>query len=283
MPEWSIIIHGGARTIKPEEETAHRKAASEAITIGAAVLRKGGPALDAVEASIKAMEDGGVFNAGCGSVKCANGIVEMDASIMDGKTLDIGAVAAVPQLKNPISVARAVLKEKAVLLAGAQALTFATERGFELYDHTKQTGCDSGCDTVGCVARDKDGNIAVGLSTGGLEGTLPGRVGDAPLPGCGFYADNGRGGLCMSGDGESIARLMLAAEVLNNMKTFSPDKAMEEAFKGLGRVGGEAGCILIDAQGALAWMHNSDHFSIGYQTSDDEAPSVYLQKSEAYS
>jgi beta-aspartyl-peptidase (threonine type) len=278
---WSIIIHGGAKNIEPHEEESHRAAALEAVERGASVLKNGGTALDAVEEAIKAMEIGGVFNAGRGSVRRANGEIEMDASIMDGSDLSIGAVACLQGIDNPISVAKALLTELPVLLAGQGATEFAKSRGFpkQLLINPNSVQ-NSSCDTVGCVAKDIKGNIAVGLSTGGLSGVMPGRVGDAPLPGCGFYVDNNRGGVCFSGEGETIARTMLASEVIHKLSQASGDEAAEHAMACLKRVNGEAGCILIDKNGQPAWTHNSTHFAVALQTGNDEKPSVYLKKSE---
>ncbi|MDB5490679.1 MAG: asparaginase [Micavibrio sp.] len=279
MPEWSIIIHGGAKTIEPDEEQSHQAAAKEAVLIGAEVLRRGGKAIDAVEASIKAMEDGGVFNAGQGSVIRSNGQMEMDASIMDGKTLEIGAMAGLSGIKNPISAARYLLTDKPVLLIGESANAYARAKGAETFEiksgHKKLT---APCDTVGCVARDNDGNLAVGLSTGGLSDTMAGRVGDVPLPGCGFYADNARGALCFSGDGEGIARKMLAAEVMGRLKKMDPESAISDALDSLRPLHAEAGCILLDLDGNPFWGHISSHFAIAYQTSELETPVVALKK-----
>lgn len=279
MPEWSIIIHGGAKDIKPDEESSHRSEALRAVQAGASVLREKGTALEAVESAIKAMEEGGIFNAGQGSVKGADGKTRMDASIMDGKTLKIGAVAGLKNIKNPVSVARALMDEKPILIAGEYANDFAAQKGFSEQGMSGSNDATP-CDTVGCVARDHAGNIAVGLSTGGLSGTMPGRIGDVPLPGCGFYADNERAGLCFSGDGESIARLMLAADIFYNLEDGPAQGVIEKSLAKLERVGGEAGCILIDAEGKISWSHTSSHFSVACQTSDEETPSVYLRKEE---
>jgi len=279
MPEWSIIIHGGAKTIIPEEEKSHRIAAEAAVMCGVAVLRDGGSAIDAVEASIRAMEDGGIFNAGQGSVKRSNGQVEMDASIMDGRTFDIGAMAGLSGIKNPISAAKLLLRERPVLLIGQPAIDYALQKGAEIFtaEHSQSTATTP-CDTVGCVAMDRQGNLAVGLSTGGLTDAMSGRVGDVPLPGCGFYADNTRGALCFSGDGEGIARKMLAAEVMRKMEIMDSIQAITEALDDLKALDFEAGCILIDPQGEPAWGHNSSHFAIASQTSDQDAPVVAIKK-----
>lgn len=281
MPEWSIVIHGGAKTIAPHEEAEHRSAALAATVGGVTILEKGGTAVEAVEIAIKLMEEGGVFNAGEGSVSRSDGSVQLDASIMDGKTLDIGAVAGLVDVKHPISVAKALLRERTIFLAGDHANEFAREKGFDFTKREPNSGStSSGCDTVGCVALDCRGNFAVGLSTGGLTNAMPGRVGDVPLPGCGFYADNVRGALCLSGDGEFIARLMLASEILHGAQLAASEIAIKNALNKLEILGGEAGCILIDTKGEITWGHNSQHFSIGYHTSNQKYPVVYLSKSE---
>lgn len=283
MPDagWSIILHGGAKTIEPHEETSHRKAAEQAVKGGADILKSGGTALDAVEEAIKIMESGGVFNAGAGSVKRANGKVEMDASIMEGKNLAIGAVACIEKVEHPISVARSVLTETPVLIVGRHATEYARPKGFPEYEPQKFNTGQTSCDTVGCVARDKAGSFAVGLSTGGLSDAMPGRVGDAPLPGCGFYADDKIGGVCFSGEGETIARTMLAAQVMNRMQNTSVENSIEESLSLLQRVNGEAGCIALDNNGKPGWAHNSTHFAIAYQTSQDKNASIFLKKSES--
>lgn len=198
---------------------------------------------------------------------------------MDGKNFNIGAAAGLKNIKNPISVARALLEEKPILIVGEYASDFASGKGLARQVITGKNETAS-CDTVGCVARDRQGNIAVGLSTGGLSGTLPGRVGDVPLPGCGFYADNNRAGLCLSGDGESIARLMMAADILYNLNEEPAEQTITKSLARLERIGGEAGCILIDVKGKISWSHTSSHFSVAFQTSDENAPSVYLRKND---
>jgi hypothetical protein len=148
---------------------------------------------------VRELEDDPTFNAGSGSVPTSSGQIEMDAAIMDGRSLEIGAVAAVRGISNPVAVARLLLKEKTVLLVGEGAQTFAAEQGIASSSPASCSTAEPQCDTVGCVARDVHGNIAVATSTGGLTGQRPGRVGDAPIPGCGFYADNQVGGVAISG------------------------------------------------------------------------------------
>ncbi|GGC66288.1 asparaginase [Siccirubricoccus deserti] len=285
---WALILHGGAKDIAPEQEEANRAGCLTALTVGAAVLRRGGTALDAVEAAIRALEDDPTFNAGHGSVLNAKGEIEMDAAVMDGTTLDIGGVAAIQSVRHPVSVARLMLREAPTLLAAEGAARFAAERGAELCDPQdlipREPGgaaTKGGHDTVGCVALDLDGDLAAGTSTGGLTGCLVGRVGDSPLPGCGLYADNGSGGVAFSGDGESIARTMLAARVIQSLEAGDmPQIAIEAALRRLERVGGEAGGIVLNRQGRIGWAHSSPHFAVAYVTSAMDWPRVHLHRSE---
>ncbi len=278
---WSLIAHGGAKNILPHEESLSRRGLEEAILVGAALLNKGGTALEAVEAVVKNLELNPVYNAGLfGSVKNEAGELEMDASIMDGKDLGIGAVAGLKDVRHPVMVARALLDEKAILLAGEGAMKFALEKGFVDKALSPSATQASGCDTVGCVARDQYGSLAVATSTGGLEGTKVGRIGDSPLPGCGFYADNNRGGVSASGEGEAIARVMLASELIHLLPRQSPDEAVGSALKLLNRVQGEAGLIVINSQGKIGWGHTSPHFAVGLAKQDLPGPKVFLKKDE---
>lgn len=281
-PEWSIIVHGGARDIPPEEHMPSRQVMLDALEAAKSILARGGEAIEAAEAAILILENCGIFNAGRGSVGRADGTVQMDASIMEGKQLKIGAVAGLHNTENPILVARSLLDETPILLTGHHADEYALSKGFETRRTRKgePEHVHEAHDTVGCVIRDAKGNIVVGLSTGGLDGAMPGRVGDVPLPGCGFYADNTRAGLCFSGDGEKIARVMLAAETIHRLETMSPQQAVEDGLSCLDRVGGEAGCILIDRNGEIAWAHNSPHFAVAYQSGANGRAEVYLSQEE---
>jgi len=278
---WALIAHGGAKEIAPEDEIENRKGMYEAIKVGSTILSDGGTALETVEAVVRVLENNPAYNAGLfGSAKNEEGKVELTASIMDGKTLDIGAVANLRDIEHPVSVARAILRDKAIFLAGEGAMRFAEQQGFRKFVITSadpKRGTD--CDTVGCVARDQWGNLAAATSTAGLEGSRVGRVGDVPLPGCGFYADDMRGAVSASGEGEAIARIMLAAEFLYFLKDHHPDEAVERALVLLERVKGEAGLITITTKGEIGWGHNSQNFVIGFLTEGGE-PSVYLKKSE---
>jgi L-asparaginase / beta-aspartyl-peptidase len=288
---WALAVHGGAKDIAETNEEANRHGCLEALAAGRAVLMQGRPAIEAIEAALRVLEDDPTFNAGCGSVRNEAGEVEMDAALMDGATLDIGAVGAIKGVRHPISVARLMLREPPVLLVAEGAYRFAVEHGAETCDPAAliesligdgQNGsrAAAGHDTVGCVALDASGNVAAGTSTGGLEGCPPGRVGDSPLPGCGFYADNTVGAAAFSGDGESIARATLAAEVVRTLNTEAPKAALERALRRLARIGGEAGGIVLDLQGRFAQAHNSSHFAVAWMTEGMRGPRVSLRALE---
>jgi len=276
---WRIILHGGARSIAPGDAEANRQGALQALACGVSILDAGGRALDAAEAVVRALEDNPVFNAGRGSVRNRDGEIELAAAIMDGATLDVGAVAVLRNVRNPVSVARRLLGEETVLLAGPGAQSLAREIGAE------PALCDprapaSPCDTVGCVALDAAGHSAAAISTGGLHGVRAGRVGDAPLPGCGFYADDQTGAVCFSGDGERIMRTTLAARAVAALESgAAAQSAAEAAIGALARVGGEAGAIVIDRAGRFGCAHNSSHFTVALQSANDP-PRVALQRSD---
>jgi beta-aspartyl-peptidase (threonine type) len=247
-------------------------------------LREGGSAIDAVVAAIRILEAGAVFNAGVGSSLRAGDRVRMDAAVMDGDALNIGAVGSIENVKHPIDVAHALLTEPPVLLVGSEATAYARERSLGrpsadlLLDVGRKRGADK--DTVGCVARDRAGNLACGTSTGGLSDSRPGRVGDSPLPGCGFYADNTVGGVALSGDGENIMRMMLAGRIYAELGSQDPDEAIGRGLAALKRVGGEVGAIAIDRHGRIGWGHNSVHYPIAY-TGTGLAACYVLAKDEA--
>ncbi|MET0337517.1 MAG: isoaspartyl peptidase/L-asparaginase family protein [Caulobacter sp.] len=275
---WAVIVHGGARTIAPELEPRHQEGCRAAVEAAMAVLRVGGPALDAVEAAVRVLEDDPTFNAATGSVTNSDGEVECDAALMDGRDLAVGAVGAVRGVRNPVSLARALLNDEAVLLVGAGAERFAAQIGAPV-SLVRQSAASTqgGCDTVGCVALDMNGDLAAGTSTGGLEGSRPGRVGDCPLPGCGLYAENGVGGVSLSGEGEAIMRVGMAAWVMRAMQFNTPQEAAKTGFERLAKVGGEAGAIAIDADGRIGWMHNSRNFAVAY-ASHDQAPCAFTNQ-----
>lgn len=283
MPEtWSIIVHGGAKTIRESRQDANRRGCLAAVAAGQAVLEVGGAAVDAVVAAIKVLEDDPTFNAGYGSVLNSDGDVELDAALMDGATLDVGAVAALAGVRNPIAVCESLLRDKPVLLVGEGALRYARASGADICDPTElradEIVADEACDTVGCVAYDRHGNIAAGTSTGGLDGVHPGRVGDSPIPGAGLYAENGVGGVSFSGEGESILRLALAARLMHVLASTSASSAASFAIDQMPRVGREAGCIVLGPKGEPAFAHNSGNFAVALATHDREAEAFLHQQ-----
>ncbi|AEG51020.1 Asparaginase [Sphingobium chlorophenolicum L-1] len=270
MHDWAIIVHGGAKTIDPALHARNRGGCRAAAAAGATVLRYGGCAVAAVEAAIRVLEDDDIFNAGFGSVLNADGEVEMDAAIMDGRDLSVGGVTGVRRIRNPIAAARMILPARPVLLAAEGAERFVAGQGMALCDPAGMIAPGrmaseyaKAHDTVGCVAIDAQGHVASGTSTGGLPGKHPGRIGDSPLPGCGLYADDGVGGVSLSGDGEMIIRATVAAHIMRALRSQPPCAAAGTGLDEMARVGGDAGAILIDRRGRFGIAHNSDHFAVG--------------------
>jgi beta-aspartyl-peptidase (threonine type) len=288
---WALIVHGGAKPYDAAEDKANRDGMRQAAEAGMKVLREGGSALDAVEAAVSVLEDLPVFNAGRGSSPNEDGGIEMCSGIMDGRDLNHGAVGAIRQVRNPIQVARRLLDEREILLVGDGALKFAKEQGFPLAtdeelkaEEEKQMAMEGAHDTVGAVALDMGGNLAAGTSTGGLSGQKVGRVGDSPLPGAGLYADNHIGAVSFSGDGETIARLALAARIMASMEDGEEiEHAIAKSVAKLPGTGGakaDGGGIGISKTGEIGWAHNSPMFAISYATSDMAEPAVFLKKDE---
>ena len=274
----------------PGEEQANRDGVAEATRAGARMLAAGGSAVDAVEASIRVLEDLPVFNAGRGSAPNEAGEVEMCAGLMNGRDLSAGCVGAIRKVRNPIAVARELLPEKEIILVGDGALRFARQKGFEtasdeeLLAEDEKGELEDCHDTVGAVAVDQGGDLAAGTSTGGLTGARVGRIGDSPLPGSGLYADNHIGAVAFSGDGESIARLALAARV---MASLEDGEDLEQAIRkgieklpGIGGAEGDGGCIGIRKDRTIGWWHNSPHFAVAIATSDEPQPRTWLKKDE---
>ena len=290
--KWAIIVHGGAHTISADKVEPHKAGCLRAVEAAAALLEKGGTALQAVETAIRILEDDPVFNAGFGSMLNSSGEAEMDAAIMEGSGLHAGAVACIQGVRHPISVAREVMDTPHALLSGAGARRFAEERGCELcppeemvHDAMRAEWKASprlrGSDTVGAVALDHSGTFAAGTSTGGLMHKMPGRIGDSPLIGLGLYADNMAGGCSLTGDGESIMRLALAHRIITSMcNGEDADRAAEEAIAVMARrVGGEAGCIVLDRQGRVGCAHNADNLAHAYRTAEMKVGVAAVTKS----
>jgi len=288
---WALIVHGGAKPDDPAEHQANRDGVLQALAAGRAVLEAGGEAVDAVVAAIRTMETLPLFNAGRGSAPNDEGGIEMCSGLMDGRNLAVGAVGAIRCVAHPVEVARSLLAEKEVLLVADGALRFAKEKGHATVseDYLKpeeeaRSRAEAVHDTVGAVALDSGGNIAAGTSTGGLDGQKVGRIGDSPMPGSGYYADNHVGGIAFSGDGETIARLALASRVIGSFEHGEePDSAIARAVAMLPGAGGaeaDGGGIAILKDGRLGWAHNSPIFAVAYISSDMNAPKAFLRKDE---
>jgi len=285
--------------LSAEQDAAYREAMTTAAQAGAAVLRANGSALDAVEAAIRLLEDDPLFNAGRGAAFTAEGRNELDASIMDGATLAAGAVAGVTTTRHPISAARAVIESSAhVMLGGEGADAFARSQGLEQVDPSyffterRWRALEKGLSklglpipvrpqgapddpspraalvheegkhgTVGVVARDAEGNVAAGTSTGGASAKRWGRVGDSPLIGAGTYATNQAGAVSCTGAGEYFIRLGVAQRIcaLVELKGLSLQAAADQVIQGeLTTLGGEGGVIAVDPHGQMAWSFNTE-------------------------
>jgi beta-aspartyl-peptidase (threonine type) len=304
MGKPSLVLHGGAWNIPSSLVAAHRKGLRNAIATGWQVLLQGGSALDAVEKAIVVMEDDETFDAGRGSFLNAAGEVELDASLMYGKTFRAGAVAAVQNIRNPISLARTILeRSEHVLLVGMGASRFALEQGMKLCGQDdliivrelerwrslqRETGTSTKAafrkkrrpgGTVGAVAVDRDGNVAAGTSTGGTPNKYPGRVGDTPLIGCGTYADNMIGGASTSGWGEAMMEVVMAKTVVDLMDRNGrdPAKAVQEGLKILVRkADGFGGVIALNKDGDVGIAYNTPRMARAFMSSDRTAPLVQV-------
>jgi L-asparaginase / beta-aspartyl-peptidase len=285
-----FAIHGGAGTIRredltPEQEKAYRDALTVALQAGRDVLDRGGEATDAVKAAIVTMEDSELFNAGKGAVFTTDAGHELDASIMDGDTLDTGAVTGVEHIKNPILLADEVREtSRHVMFAGYGAELFAQDRGFDLvtqdYFHTdrrfqsllnaKRGRSEFEFGTVGAVALDRDGDLAAGTSTGGLTNKPVGRIGDSPIIGAGTYANNATAAVSATGTGEFFIRQVVGHEISAAMEhgRMSVDDAAEAAIGKVEDLGGDGGVIALDGRGRLATPINTAGMYRGYVTKD---------------
>jgi beta-aspartyl-peptidase (threonine type) len=268
----ALIVHGGAGA-DPGGRDELRSGMREAVAAGWRALAGGGSALDAVEASVRSLEDHPRFNAGRGSVLTSEGTVENDASIMEGDTLRNGAVAAVSGVRNPITLARRIMEDgHHSLFAGPGALARARALGVEecdpaelITEHQRRRLAALQAGTVGAVALDRFGTIAAATSTGGTSGKLPGRVGDSALVGCGTYAESTLGGVSCTGDGEAIIRVTLARRSLEILKTVGdPSHAAEVALSVLVEEGrGQGGLILVDWRGRMGWARSTVLMPVG--------------------
>ncbi len=264
MSTATIVVHGGAGAREHETAAARAAALEAAAEAGFAILTAGGSAVDAVVAAVVLLEDDPLFNAGYGSVLTEDGTVEMDASIMAGADLRAGAVAAVRGVANPIRLARAVMDEgREVLLVGPPAEAMARRHGLRVVAPDDLVAPDARArwearreapgNTVGAVARDRDGHVAAATSTGGVAGQRAGRVGDSAVIGAGTYADDLLGAGSATGPGEDIIRVALVHAALAHVAAGAdPDTAARAALATMERrVGAHAGLILVDPRGAV--------------------------------
>jgi len=293
-PTWAIVIHGGAGTIikakmSDEKEQEFRDALNTALTAGEAVLAGGGSSLDAVEATISLMEDSPLFNAGKGAVFTEAGRNEMDASIMDGRDRDAGAVAGITVVRNPITAARAVMeKSPHVMMAREGAEAFAAAAGLEIVEpeyfwtesrwqaleraRKKSEAEEHG--TVGCVAVDNHGNIAAGTSTGGMTMKMWGRVGDSPVIGAGTWADNTTCGVSATGHGEFFIRNAVAHDIAALMEYAGlsvQEAAKRVVMEKLVAQKATGGIVALDAAGNIAMVFNTAGMYRGFRKSNGEA------------
>ncbi|MDG5490901.1 isoaspartyl peptidase/L-asparaginase family protein [Psychroserpens sp. SPM9] len=295
--EFAIIIHGGAGTIlkknmTPEKEAAYKAKLEEAIRVGYEILKQGGSSIDAVQLAINVMEDSPLFNAGKGAVYTNAETNELDASIMDGKTLNAGASAGTTTVRNPINLARIIMdKSPHVMMAGVGAETYAKEQNLAIVepsyfytenrlnsvkrakerekielDHDDKTAFFDAeiqnykFGTVGCAALDKDGNLAAGTSTGGMTNKRYGRVGDAPIIGAGTYANNNSCAVSSTGWGEYFIRAMVAHDIsaLMQYKGLSLKEAAQEVIqKKVPELGGDGGIVAVDKHGNMVAEFNT--------------------------
>jgi len=297
-PTFGIVIHGGAGTILKKNmsdslENAYKEKLEEAIKVGHIVLKNGGSAMEAVTKTINVMENSPLFNAGKGAVFTHEETNELDASVMDGATLNAGAVASVTQIKNPIDLALTVMNDSPhVMLSGKGAERFAEEQGFELVDpsyfytekrfqslqrikdkekaeldHDSKVSFtedpfikDTKFGTVGCAALDKNGNLAAGTSTGGMTNKRWNRIGDAPIIGAGTYANNATCAVSSTGWGEFFIRGMVAHDISVMMEykgSTLQEAAAEVIQKKLPDLGGNGGIIAIDKDGNVSMEFNT--------------------------
>ena len=305
--EFAIIIHGGAGTILKENmtdsmEQAYKAALTEAIKTGYDILEQGGSSLEAVQRTINVMENSPLFNSAKGAVFTHDGKNELDASIMDGATLNAGAIAGVTTVKNPINLAYEVMvNSDHVLLSGQGAEIFAKERGVELVDPSyfftqnrfdalqrtlareKQDSIsnasafydpfikDEKYGTVGCVALDKNGNLAAGTSTGGMNNKRYNRIGDSPIIGSGTYANNATCGVSSTGWGEYFIRGQVAYDISAQMEYAG--KSLKDASQNviqekLTKLGGTGGIVALDRYGNPSMEFNTEGMYRAYM--DDQ-------------
>lgn len=279
---WSVLVHGGAGDVGAEALPAHVRGCKDAAAEAARVLGAGGSAVDAVQRAVEVLEDDPRFNAGTGACLNADGHIQLDASLMEGKELRAGAVCAMSPFKHPIAIARKAMEDGVhILYAGEGADRFARAQGFDPSTDEAMTtpaararlvAVRSGKvtdnwagGTVGAVARDRTGTVAAATSTGGRVNKSAGRVGDSPILGAGTYADNDGGACSNTGDGEAVMRVCLAKTAIEWMRQgMNAEDAAAAAIRFLReRAGGTGGIILLDRSGRLGWARTTSTMTWG--------------------
>ncbi len=293
---YAIVIHGGAGVMSKDKMNEERRAEykeklNEALQLGEEMLKNGSDANSVVVEVIKVMENSPLFNAGKGAVFTHDGVNELDASIMEGKTLNAGAVAGVHDIKNPITAALEVMNNSEhVLLSGEGASEFAKKQGLEIVPNSyfftqtrykslqqllkkerERTQKDN-TGTVGCVVRDVHGNLCAGTSTGGMTNKKYGRIGDSPIIGAGTYANNKTCAVSCTGHGEYYIRLGFARDIsaLMEYKNLNVKEACSEEIKKLSELNGTGGVIAVDGDGNIAMEFNTSGMFRAFAKSNGE-------------
>jgi beta-aspartyl-peptidase (threonine type) len=302
---WRLVIHGGAGAMRPKHGDAdHEQRAREglraALEAGASILESGGSSLDAVEASVRVLEDDPCFNAGRGSVLTSEGCVELDAAIMDGRDRRAGAVAGLRKTRAPISLARRLMEQGPhVFLSGRGADEFAREAEIEQVDNSwfvtaeRQRQLDEilahgGFDaevkygTVGAVAFDQHGHVAAATSTGGLTAKRWGRIGDSPLIGCGTYADDRSAAVSATGSGEYFIRAVAAHQLAERVRLGGEtlQSALDGVLADIGELGGTGGLIAVSSTGEAACGFTTSAMYRGIADPDSRKVAIYADKEE---
>lgn len=305
--DWKLVIHGGAGVIEksrmsPEKERAIRSALDLALATGSKILSSGGSALDAVEATVRVLEDDPNFNAGKGAVFTWEGTNELDASIMDGRTRAAGAATGVSTTRNPVSLARAVMeKSKHVFLSGDGADQFAREQGlqqvppeyFSTPERLRQLQemkaknmsaleVEYKYGTVGAVALDTRGHTAAATSTGGMTGKRWGRIGDSPVIGAGTYADDRACAVSATGWGEYFIRVGVAHEICARIRLdgASGQQAADSVMAEVKALGGDGGVIVITPKGEMVYSFNTPGMYRGKASAEGRSVALYSEEEE---
>ncbi len=286
--DWILLVHAGAWDIPEALRERHAQAVEAAVRHAGNLLKAGKSAIDAVVEAVAYLEDIPEINAGRGGSITNRGEVEMDAAVMDGNTLQVGAAAYIKHVRNPVRLARRIMESSPhILLVGEGAEEMALQWRLEMQpneyfitDHELKNWRNRvmGTDTVGAVALDGQGHIAVAASTGGTPFKWSGRVGDTPLPGCGYYADDRAGAVVCTGQGEAIMRTVMAFRAMYLLQSqgdpqWAADTALDYLIQ---TTGGKAGLLVLSPDGRWGVAYNTDHFPRAVWASDMKEPHVWL-------